>query len=220
MAATGFDELDLAIVDAVRTAPRASWRDLGAALGVNPSTVSRRWSRMESSGAAWVTAHPSGGAMPVCALVELDCEPGRAVAVARDLVPDREAASIKVTSGPRDVVVLVQTASLQALSDYLLGLVPRVPGIARVRSHLLTRSTLEVSRWRDGTLDPEQRRRLDPPPAAGAARARRAGRDRPPDPRRAARGRADAAGAHRGARRASARSPCGAGWRACATAGW
>ncbi|MCP9951097.1 Lrp/AsnC family transcriptional regulator [Actinomadura madurae] len=171
MAATGFDELDLAIVDAVRTAPRASWRDLGAALGVNPSTVSRRWSRMESSGAAWVTAHPSGGAMPVCALVELDCEPGRAVAVARDLVPDREAASIKVTSGPRDVVVLVQTASLQALSDYLLGLVPRVPGIARVRSHLLTRSTLEVSRWRDGTLDPEQRRRLDPPPAAGAARA-------------------------------------------------
>lgn len=171
MAVTDFDELDLAIVDAVRTAPRASWRELGSALGVNPSTVSRRWSRMESSGAAWVTAHPSGGAMPVCALVEIDCEPGRSMDVARDLALDREAASIKVTSGPRDLVVLAQAVSLQALSGYLLGLVPRISGIARVRSHILTRSALEVSRWRDGSLDPEQRRRLGSPPVAGAAKA-------------------------------------------------
>lgn len=165
MAAIDFDELDLAIVDAVRTAPRASWSDLGSALGVNPSTVSRRWSRMESSGAAWVTAHPSGGAMPVCALVEIDCEPGRSMDVARDLALDREAASIKVTSGPRDLVVRAQALSLQALSGYLLGLVPRIDGIARVRSHIFTRSTLDVSRWRDGSLDAEQQRRLGSPPA-------------------------------------------------------
>jgi DNA-binding Lrp family transcriptional regulator len=29
-----------------------------------------------------------------------------------------------------------------------------------VRSHLATRATLEASRWREGALDPEQRRRL------------------------------------------------------------
>jgi DNA-binding Lrp family transcriptional regulator len=165
------DELDIAIVDAVRIAPRGSWRDLGLALGIDPSTVSRRWTRMEASGLAWVTAHPSGAATPVCALVEIDCEPGRSIDVARGLAGDREAATIKVTSGARDVMVLVQTLSLEALSSYLLGLVPRVAGIARVRSHILTRSTLEASRWRDGALNSEQQRRLGARMAVGSVTA-------------------------------------------------
>ncbi|WP_162893164.1 Lrp/AsnC family transcriptional regulator [Microbacterium halotolerans] len=169
MAQIEADELDIAIVDAVRTAPRGSWRELGLALGVDPSTVSRRWTRMESSGVAWVTAHPSGNATPVCAMVEIDCEPGRSIEVARGLAPDREAATIRVTSGARDVMVLVQAATFEALSTYLLGLVPRVPGIACVRSHLLTHSALEASHWRDRALNPEQQRRLVGRSATGSA---------------------------------------------------
>lgn len=165
----GFDELDVAIVDAIRTSPRASWSDLGQVLGVAGSTVSRRWARMESCGAAWVTAHPSGSATPACALVEIDCVPGSSSEVARALAADPEAATVKVTSGTRDVMVLAQSPNLDALSQYLLGLVPRIAGIARTRSHVVTRATLEASRWREGALDPTQQRRLDPAETSDSA---------------------------------------------------
>ncbi|MEU3623625.1 AsnC family protein [Amycolatopsis coloradensis] len=55
-----FDELDIAIVDAVRSAPRVSWRDLAPVMGVNAATIRRRWSRMQAAGVVWVTAHPAG----------------------------------------------------------------------------------------------------------------------------------------------------------------
>lgn len=157
---SSFDELDIAIVDAVRTAPRASWRDLATVLGVDPATVSRRWSRMQSAGVAWVTAHLSGSATPTCALVEIDCTPGRSGEVADVLATDVEAATIKLTSGARDVLVLAQAPDLDALADYLLNRVERVPGITHVRSHLMMWSALEASRWREGALNSEQRRRL------------------------------------------------------------
>ncbi|SHF55212.1 Lrp/AsnC family transcriptional regulator [Streptoalloteichus hindustanus] len=160
MAAPAFDELDVAIVDAVRSAPRASWRDLAPVLGVDAATVSRRWSRMRSTGDAWVTAHPAGSATPTCALVEIDCTPGRSGEVADVLAADVAAATVKVTSGARDLLVLAQAPDLDALSAYLLDRVERVPGVRNVRSHLITRSTVESSRWREGALNPEQRRRL------------------------------------------------------------
>lgn len=155
-----YDELDVAIVDAVRSAPRASWRDLAPVLGVDPATVSRRWSRMRATGDAWVTAHPAGSATPSCALVEIDCTPGRSAEVADVLAADVEAATVKLTSGARDILVLAQAPDLDALSTYLLDRVGHVPGIRGVRSHLATRAALEASRWREGALDHEQRRRL------------------------------------------------------------
>ncbi|GAA4926395.1 AsnC family transcriptional regulator [Streptomonospora halophila] len=155
-----FDELDVAVVDAVRSAPRASWRELAPVLGIDPATVGRRWSRMQSAGAAWVTAHPAGGATPTCALVEISCAPGRSGEVAGVLAGDVEAATVKLTAGARDVLVLAQAPDLGALSDYLLDRVGRVPGLTDMRSHLMTRSALEGSRWREGALDSEQRTRL------------------------------------------------------------
>jgi DNA-binding Lrp family transcriptional regulator len=155
-----YDELDVAIVDAVRSAPRASWRDLAPVLGVDPATVSRRWSRMHAGGDAWVTAHPAGSATPSCALLEIDCTPGRSADVADVLAADVEAATVKLTSGARDILVLAQAPDLDALAAYLLDRVGHVPGIRGVRSHLATRATLDASRWREGALDLEQRRRL------------------------------------------------------------
>jgi DNA-binding Lrp family transcriptional regulator len=157
---SAFDELDIAIVDAVRSGPRASWRELAPVLGVDAATISRRWSRMQSEGAAWVTAHPSGRATPSCALVEIDCAPGRSREVADMLTADVEAATVKLTSGARDVLVLAQAPNLDALSSYLLDRVEHIPGVRNVRSHIAIRAAVEASRWREGALDLEQRRRL------------------------------------------------------------
>ncbi|MGW2283472.1 Lrp/AsnC family transcriptional regulator [Streptomyces phaeochromogenes] len=155
-----FDELDIAIVDAVRSAPRVSWRNLAPVLGVDPATISRRWSRMHSEGVAWVTAHPAGSATPDCALVEITCVPGRSGTVADVLAADIEAATVKLTSGARNVVVLAQAPDFDALSRYLLDRVEHVPGVTSIHSHIVTRSALEASRWREGALNEEQRRQL------------------------------------------------------------
>lgn len=155
-----FDELDIAIVDAVRSAPRVSWRDLAPVMGVNAATISRRWSRMQAAGVVWVTAHPAGNATPTCALVEINCAPGEAAAVAEALADDVEAATVKLTSGARDLQVLVQVPELAALSGYLSDRIGRTPGVERVRGYIATRSAFEASRWREGALDPEQQRQL------------------------------------------------------------
>lgn len=168
-----FDELDIAIVDAVRSAPRASWRDLAAVLGVDPATVGRRWVRMQSEGVAWVTAHLAGSATPSCALVEITCVPGHSGKVASVLADDHEAATVKLTAGARNLLVLAQAPDLDALSAYLLDRVEHVPGVTNVRSHIVTRSALEASRWREGGLDQEQRRRLQ---SSAGARADEGGR--------------------------------------------
>jgi DNA-binding Lrp family transcriptional regulator len=155
-----FDEVDIAIVDAVRTAPRASWRELAAVLDVDPATVSRRWARMQSEGVAWVTAHLAGNATPSCAYVEMTCIPGRSSEVAATVAEDLEAATVKLTSGARDVLLLAQAPDLDALSTYLLDRVGHIDGVTNVRGHIVTRSAIEASRWREGALNLNQKRRL------------------------------------------------------------
>ncbi|MFE7441022.1 Lrp/AsnC family transcriptional regulator [Streptomyces chartreusis] len=175
-----FDELDIAIVDAVRSAPRVSWRNLAPVLGVDAATISRRWSRMHSEGVAWVTAHPAGGATPSCALVEIRCMPGRSGTVADVLASDVEASTVKLTSGARDMMVLAQSPDLDTLSQYLLNRLECVPGVTNIRSHIVTRSALEASRWREGALSPEQRQRLG---TSANRRPDHAGTLEPPDRR-------------------------------------
>jgi len=92
--------------------------------------------------------------------VEIDCTPGRSAEVAGILADDVEAATVKLTSGGRDILVLAQAPDLDSLSAYLLDRVGHIPGITTVRSHLATRAPLEASRWREGALDLDQRRRL------------------------------------------------------------
>ncbi|WP_033290076.1 Lrp/AsnC family transcriptional regulator [Amycolatopsis jejuensis] len=162
-----FDELDLAIVDALRSSARATWRELAAVLGVDPATVARRWARMQAAGVAWVTAHPAGSITPTCALVEIRCAPGRSGEVAGLLAGDVEAPTVRLMSGARHILALAQAPDLGTLSRYVLDRVEHLPGITEVQSHPVTSSTVEAGRWRDGALDSEQRRRL-----AGSARKR------------------------------------------------
>lgn len=86
--------------------------------------------------------------------------PGRSGTVADVLASDIEAATIKLTSGARDLIVLAQAPDLDTLSRYLLNRLECVTGITNTRSHIVTQAALEASRWREGALSPEQRERL------------------------------------------------------------
>ncbi|WP_194236484.1 AsnC family protein [Streptomyces phyllanthi] len=86
------DEIDLALVNALQVAPRASWSVVGQVLGITPTTAARRWDRNATSGAAWVTAYPwlSTWARHYClAFVDVDCRPAAAHRVVQPLAARR-----------------------------------------------------------------------------------------------------------------------------------
>jgi DNA-binding Lrp family transcriptional regulator len=153
------DELDLALVNALQIAPRASWTQVAAALEVDAATVARRWERLRESGNAWVTVHPYTGT-GAGAVVEISCVPGRKAAVADTLSADARAVSIEHTAGGRDLLVTVVAADFASLSHYVVDRIGGVAGITASRTHLTTRIYTDGSHWRLRSLTRTQQEAL------------------------------------------------------------
>jgi DNA-binding Lrp family transcriptional regulator len=166
------DELDLALVDALRVDPRASWSRLAAPLGVDPATLSRRWARLSADGDAWVSCYPSPERLGhgLSALVEVECRADAVASVAAELAGDPQAASIEVVSGRADLTVTVAGLDPAQLSAYVLERLGTVPGVLRSRTSMVERMLREGSHWRDGALDAGQRAAIAGPPVGGTDR--------------------------------------------------
>ncbi|MFT4081729.1 MAG: Lrp/AsnC family transcriptional regulator [Nocardioides sp.] len=161
------DEIDRLIVTALQASPRASWTQIGAVLGIDPVTGTRRWQRLHEAGVAWVTAY--AGIPGPLALVEIDCA-GDSLGVAAQLLHDPECASIDVTSGGRDLLITVNTDDDVTMTDYLLTRLGRLDQVRAVRTHMVTRVIAEGAGWRLRELTVEQLTRLSPPGRGGTAR--------------------------------------------------
>ncbi|MFE0457675.1 Lrp/AsnC family transcriptional regulator [Kitasatospora sp. NPDC058965] len=153
------DELDLALVDALRVDPRAPWSALAGPLGVDPATLSRRWAKLSAQGDAWVSCYPAADRFDpgLTALVEVECRAGTAAAAATDLAGDGRAVSIELVSGRADLLVTVAGLTPTQIGDYVLTRIAAVPGVLRTRTSPVERTLREGSRWTDGALDPDQR---------------------------------------------------------------
>jgi DNA-binding Lrp family transcriptional regulator len=143
-------EGDLELIDALQINPRASWTQVGAALGVDPVTVGRRWERLNDAGEAWATValgqrqlHSMG-----VAFLEIDCEAGAATEVAAHLVDAGHLITVQHVAGSYDLWVIAVTASLPSLAEELLNGLPRLPGVRKVRTHMATRVFDASRRWR------------------------------------------------------------------------
>jgi len=158
----GLDETDLALAHAMQIAPRASWTELGAVLGLSAATVARRWGRLSETGQAWVTA--TGSPMlwrSFCnAFLDVDCVPAQrgkvALALARDA---RTKAVLELTSG-RDLHVNVIARDLSALARFALDHVSLLPGVVKVATQVGTRIYQAGDSWRLNALPRAQREQL------------------------------------------------------------
>lgn len=154
------DEVDLAVVGALQINPRASWNEVGRVLGLNASTVSRRWARLAEAGAAWVSCQPLFTEAPALAFVEVSVDAGRTLEVAADLSRDPEAMTVDVSAGARDLLVTVVCTDALALATYLLERVSGSAHVRSVQSHVVTTSYADASQWRLRTLDLTQEARM------------------------------------------------------------
>lgn len=169
---------DLELVHALQIAPRASWTQLGAALGRHPTTLAARWDRLRADGRAWVTAHLGGSGTQGCAtFIGVECRPGHRSEVLERLCAVPEIGTVEESARTWDVRLTVLTRTWQQMTAEVLPLVRADPAILRAQVIVATRLYAIGNNWRLDVLGPEQRHRVAAlrleahrPPGAAPAR--------------------------------------------------
>ncbi|MEU0938106.1 Lrp/AsnC family transcriptional regulator [Embleya sp. NPDC005971] len=156
-----FSELDLAIVEALQAAPRAPWSRVGSALGVDATTVARRWDRMRAQGLAWVTAHTSAKSAAV-AYVEVRCRPralDRIIAATAELP---WVFSVDEMTGDFDLFLSLAAPDLPTLGHVVHRDIGALPGVLSTRTRLGVTLFSAGGDWRMRAMEPAARARLPP----------------------------------------------------------
>jgi len=157
------DELDLALLDGLHVNPRASFDELGRVLGVSGVTAARRWRRLVSTGRAWVSS-AVGPSLPLAgALIEAECDPGRAGTVAQQWAAVPQAASVHITTGSYNVYGLVVAADESMLARLIVDVLPRMPGVRAVQTATMFR-VFSGTFWRLGAISAHQASDVSAPP--------------------------------------------------------
>ncbi|MBB5153519.1 Lrp/AsnC ligand binding domain-containing protein [Saccharopolyspora phatthalungensis] len=156
------DERDLALLHGLQIAPRASWAEAARILDSTPATLAGRWARLHTEGLAWVTAHPGGDYQRiVLALVEVDCLPGARADAVRAVCADPRAVTVEESTRGRDLLLTVITRDLAELTRFVLDDLPRLPGVERQRTHVVSATHRDGSSWRLDALSPQQQRAFE-----------------------------------------------------------
>jgi DNA-binding Lrp family transcriptional regulator len=182
------DELDRALIHALRIDGRAPYSRLAEALEVSAQTVARRYQRLRAEAGLRVVgvldARTAGQAQW---LVRLTAGPHAAQDLARSLARRADTSWVKLTSGGTEITTIINTSMHPAENSLLLRDIPRTAAITAVSAHLLLHVYQGGPRyWRGpaGVLTSEQRGLLesrgaaadpvdpvDPGAATGAAAA-------------------------------------------------
>lgn len=150
------DSLDERLLHAVQVAPRAPWTTLAPVVGADPVTLSRRWKRLRDRGVVYVTGY-GWSRTSVLSLIEFECEPGYTLAVAEALVDDREAFTVELTAGGRDIMVSLLTEDTDHLARWTLERVRELDGVRRVRTHLVSQIVADAGGWQLRALSDDDR---------------------------------------------------------------
>ena len=159
---SGFSELDLALVDALQTSPRAPWSRIGRALGVDATTAARHWERLRTAGLAWITAHDAARTATV-AFVEVRCRPGSLASVSAAAAQLPWVFNVDETAGDFDLFLGVVAADLPALGRSVHETIGVLDGVRDLRTRLAISQYGEGSDWRTRALEPADRATLSDP---------------------------------------------------------
>jgi DNA-binding Lrp family transcriptional regulator len=130
------DSLDVDILSALRSTPRAGFLELSRSLGVSRATIQARLERLEESGV--ITGYGPDvelvkAGYPVLAFATLEIAQGRLDEVAEALGAIPNVVEAHATTGPGDVHCTLAAQSHEDLQRVLIE-VSQIPGVARSTS--------------------------------------------------------------------------------------
>jgi DNA-binding Lrp family transcriptional regulator len=128
--------LDVALLAALRSAPRAGYLELSRLLGVSRATIQARLERLERDGV--VTGYGpdidlARAGYPVLAFATLEIAQGRLDEVTEALAQIASVVEAHATTGPGDVHCQLAATSHEDLQRVLIQ-VSQIPGVARSTS--------------------------------------------------------------------------------------
>ncbi|UFS60173.1 Lrp/AsnC family transcriptional regulator [Subtercola endophyticus] len=146
------DPIDERLVHAVQISPRASWSALAPIVGADSVTLARRWDRLRAEGLVYVTGHRDSIVGATLAFVEIECAPGETTALADELALDREAFTIELTAGGRDIVVTLGAADLKSLAEWTFERVQPLHRVRSMRTNIVSQVITDARNWRMRSL--------------------------------------------------------------------
>lgn len=148
------EDLDRLIVAAIAVNGRASWGQLGQAVGVSESTAARRAGRLFAAGVVGVVGMPDplvcGFGQPV--LIHLKCVPGQVREVASQLARRPDARLVVLTAGTWDIVVELISAGRDNLAGVLIDEIQRMDGVRETSTEMVLRTFKLTFDWARDTL--------------------------------------------------------------------
>jgi DNA-binding Lrp family transcriptional regulator len=172
---TSLDVLDRRLVAALQVGPRATWAEIGGAVGEHERTVARRLQRLLSTGAVRVTAILDelrcGLGTPVHLHVQV--RPSTVEQVAEALSRRPDARSVYAVTGTADVGCELVVPSRELLHDILTAQIPATPGIVQTQTQVVLYTFQTVAEWHAPYLAEEQVAllRATVPPTGGSSPA-------------------------------------------------
>ncbi|MFV9428919.1 Lrp/AsnC family transcriptional regulator [Rhodococcus aetherivorans] len=160
--ARSIDEIDLRIINALQWSPRSTWDALAGPLGLDAATVARHWRRLERERLAWTTITPGPRilAQVTTALLEITVVPGARRSVTEVMTGRPHAVTVEVPSAGADLLVTAATATYEQMTRLVVDDLAHLPGVASIRTHVVSEWFTEGGAWRLNALGPGERGEL------------------------------------------------------------
>lgn len=129
---------ETALAHALQINGRASFREIGDALGVSDQTAARRWSRLRSAGKLRVLGLTDPlrlGDSPW--FVRVRCTPDAAASIAEAMARRTDTSWVNLSSGGTEITCSVRTRGPGLEESLLLQKLPRTPQVVDVSAHCL-----------------------------------------------------------------------------------
>ncbi|MEV6151150.1 Lrp/AsnC family transcriptional regulator [Nonomuraea sp. NPDC052129] len=160
------DVLDRRLVAALQISPRASWGEIGRAVGEHERTVARRLQRLIADGMVRVTAIyddlRSGHGRPVHLHVQV--RPGTAAQVAKALADRPDTRSVYSLTGAADLACELVARSREELHDILTAEISEIDGVLQTQTQVVLHTFRTVAEWHAPYLSEQEAAQLRPPP--------------------------------------------------------
>ncbi|NRQ38044.1 Lrp/AsnC family transcriptional regulator [Nonomuraea sp. NN258] len=160
------DVLDRRLVAALQVCPRASWGEIGRAVGEHERTVARRLQRLISEGAVRVTAIyddlRTGHGRPVHLHVQV--RPGTVEHVAKALADRPDTRSVYSLTGAADLGCELVSPSREDLHEILTSQVTAIDGVVQTQTQVVLHTFRTVAEWHAPYLTEAELAELRPAP--------------------------------------------------------